>query len=366
MKRDFPILAVVVITFACFLQICVGQRAVAAEKAESEPTTDSAKVEADASGPVIKFEKVVHDFGSIGPGSENVCEFKFTNTGDKLLKIARVRKTCGCTPYELTKKQYKPGESGILKVKYKASSRPVSVRKTLVVYSNDWVNSEIELVIKAKISPKISYLPKSIDFFLNKENAGCPEITIKSLDGKPFSVTGLRAKWRSRSMKGGITADYDPSQEAMEFVLQPKVDMEKLQKGSNGYIEVTLTHPGSGIVAIPFKVLPRFKITPPSLIVYKAEPGVSVKKELWVLSNYDEDFEVESTSTKEGTIKVLSREKIDSRYKFELEITPPSDEKSQKKFFTDELFINIKGGEKLKITCRLFYSRKAEKSSRTS
>jgi hypothetical protein len=111
--------------------------------------------------------------------------------------------------------------------------------------------------------------------------------------------------------------------------------------------------------------MPRFKINPQSLIV-KAEPGKPATREVWVLSNYDEDFEVESTSSQEGTIKVLSQEKIDNRYKFELEITPPATEKGRKGFFTDTFFVNIKDGERLKIACRMFYLRKAEKSPPTT
>jgi len=365
MKRNSMILTVILVASVCFLQVVCGERqAVAAEESKPEstasmPTNDSTKAEAvpvsTKGGPAITFEKVVHDFGNIGPGSENVCEFKFTNTGDKLLTIARVSKTCGCTPYTLEKKQYQPGESGTLKVKYHASSRGGSVKKTLTVYSNDVANSKVELVIKAKIVPQISYLPRSIDLVFNEENAGCPAITIKSLDGKSFSISGFKVEWRFKKTEGGITADYDPSKEAAEFVLQPKVDMEKLQKGLKGYIQINLTHPGSNMIAIPFDVLPKFKVTPPSLIVYKAEVGKPVTRDVWVLSNYDEDFEVESTSTQEGAIKVLSQEKIDNRYKFELEITPPAIEKGQKKFFADEFFINIKSGEKLKIACRLFY-----------
>ena len=33
------------------------------------------------SGAIITFEKTVHDFGQVSPGSKNVCEFKFKNTG---------------------------------------------------------------------------------------------------------------------------------------------------------------------------------------------------------------------------------------------------------------------------------------------
>jgi hypothetical protein len=84
-----------------------------------------------------------------------------------------------------------------------------------------------------------------------------------------------------------------------------------------------------------------------------------ITREMWVLNNYGEDFEIESTSSQEGTIKVLSQEKIENRYKLMLEITPTAGEKSRRAFFTDTLFINIKGGEKLKVICRMFI-RKTE------
>jgi hypothetical protein len=356
------------------LQIGCEEQAVAAEESKpestaAEPAADSAKAETAPQsvkrGPEITFEKVAHDFGNIGPGSKEVCEFKFTNTGDSLLRITEVTKSCGCTPYELAKMEYEPGEGGTLKVQYNASGQPGPVKKTLFVSSNDRAKPKIELVINANIVLKIDYEPKELNLSLNKKNAGCPAITIKGLDGKPFSIKGFKAIGRLKSAENIITADYDSSVQATEFVLQPKVNIEELRKGLNGYIEITLTHPDSGVIAIPFNALPRFSITPPSLIVYKAEPGKVVTKEVWILSNYDEDFEVESTSTQKGAIKVLSQEKIDNRYKFELEVTPPAADEGQKRFFTDVLFVNIKGGEKLEVTCRVFYLRKAERVSRT-
>jgi len=374
MKRNCLILTVLIVASACLLQIGCEEQAVAAEESKPElaapelaagPAKAETAPETDKQGPKIMFEKVVHDFGDIGPGSKNVCEFNFTNIGDSLLKMTKVSKTCGCTPYTLAKKEYEPGESGTLKVRYNASKRPASVRKSLSVYSNDKAKPKVELAIKAKIVSKIDYQPEKLDLSLNKENACCPSITIRSLDGKPFSIKGFKAIWYPKSTEEPITADYDSSVKAAKFVLQPKVDVEKLRKGSKGRIEITLTHPESGVVAIPFEVLPRFKITPPSLIVYKAEPEKPVAKEVWILSNYNEDFEVESTSAQKGTIKVLSQEKIDNRYKFELEITPPAPGKGQKRFFTDEFFVNIKGGERVKVTCRIFYSRKAGEPSPT-
>jgi hypothetical protein len=378
MKRNRLILTVLIVVSVCLLQLGCEEQAMATEEPKPEAMAaesplssvedskgGSAKTEtvpASVKGPEITFEKVVCDLGNIEPGSKNVCEFKFTNTGDSLLKITEVSKTCGCTPYTLAKMEYEPGESGTLKVEYRAGRQPDSIRKSLFVSSNDKTKLRIELTLKANIVTKVDYEPKKLELFLNKENAGCPAITIRSLDGKPFSIQRFEAIVRSASAKDVITADYNLSAKATNFVLQPKVDVEKLRKEMSGRIEIGLIHPENSAITIPFETVPRFKITPPSIIIYKAELEKSVTRDIWILSNYDEDFEIESTSSQEGTIRVLSEEKVGNRYKFELEIMPPASKKGRKGFFTDTFFVNIKGGEQLKVACRMFYVRKTEKS----
>ena len=223
----------------------------------------------------------------------------------------------------------------------------------MLVHSNDKDNPEVKLTIKAKIAIKVAYEPKRLNLSLKKENADCPEITLTSLDNQPFSIE------KFKSTADCIAADYDSSVRATKFVLQPEVDIEKLRKALNGRIEISLTHPETDTATIPFNALPEFKIDPPTLIILNAEPQKLIKREVWILSNYDEDFEIETTSSKKGIITVLSQKKIDNRYEFELGITPPE---GKKRFFSDVFFVNIKGSEKLEITCRGFYSKKATAS----
>jgi len=53
--------------------------------------------------PKISFEKAVCDLGEVGQGTKNTCEFKFANTGQGLLKIENIKRTCGCTVFTLDK-----------------------------------------------------------------------------------------------------------------------------------------------------------------------------------------------------------------------------------------------------------------------
>jgi hypothetical protein len=47
--------------------------------------------------PRIYFQNTVCVLGDVGQDTKNTCEFKFTNTGQGLLKIGNIKRTCGCT-----------------------------------------------------------------------------------------------------------------------------------------------------------------------------------------------------------------------------------------------------------------------------
>jgi len=362
MKRNCLTLTVLFVGCVLLLQIGYQGRTVAAEGAESELAVPEVNEPSPSGGrgepaPKIEFEKVIHDFGEISPVTGHYCEFKFTNTGDSILKIKRVQATCDCTVPNLRKKEYAPGESGTLKIRYRSGKRAGPVTRHLHVYSNDKANPNVALSVKARIVLKVVHKPERLNLLLNKENAGCPEITLRSIDNQPFAIKQFK------STGDCIIVDVNSSVEATKFVLEPTVNPEKLRKGSSGHIEITLTHPKCKTVIIPFNALPEFTIKPPVIIVFNAEPQKPITRQVYILNNYDEGFDVESASSKGGIIRVLSQEKIDEhRYKFELQIVPPA-AKDKQKVFSDVLFVNIKGGEKLEVTCRGFYPKNKKKVS---
>jgi hypothetical protein len=353
MRRNYLVLALVFVS-VLLLQIgCQEQAKVVDKPVPATQEEGAAKVEAAPKPvkipPKIAFEKVVHDFGEIGPGTKNYGSFKFTNTGEELLKIKDVERCCGIVT-KIDKNAYGPGESGILKLEYTATRVPGPVMKKLYFNSNDAATPKFALTIKADVIQKVIWQPKMLNLLLGEENAGCPEITLSSVDNQPFSIKFFK------STLDCITADIDPSVEAAKFVVQPKVDMEKLQQTMRGNVYMSLTHPDCEGIGIGFNVLAKFKVDPPLLIVFYVEQQQPIKRYIWIHNNYKEDFEIESTSSKEGFIKVVNQKKVRRSYQLDLEITPPVVEGKEK--FLDELYVNIKGGEKLRVVCRGIFSGK--------
>lgn len=102
---------------------------------------------------VIKFEKTVHDYGTIQQGSDGSFEFKFTNEGKTPLILNSVPSSCGCTVPSYTKEPVAPGKVGVIKVVYNTASIG-SFSKSVTVNSNA-VNSPVLLQIKGNVVQKI-------------------------------------------------------------------------------------------------------------------------------------------------------------------------------------------------------------------
>jgi len=135
-------------------------------------------------GPVIKYEKEVHDFGKIQEqdGSVNYT-FKFINEGATPLVIQNVRPSCGCTTPDWSKEPILPGKTGFIKAVFNPANRPGAFNKSLTVTTNA-EPAISRLYIKGIVEPK----PRTI------------------ADDYPTVLGGIRVKYRSFNF-GRITTE---------------------------------------------------------------------------------------------------------------------------------------------------------------
>jgi len=305
--------------------------------------------------PRLTFEKMTYDFGDVSPNRLNKGQIKFTNTGEGVLKIAKVEHCCSVVAKLAgEKKKYAPGESGAVDIEFTSGSKPIFFKREFTVHSNDRENPQTKLSLQANIVLNLAWEPERLKLFLDEDNAACPEITVRSLDGQAFSVT------RFTSTGDCIAADFDPSVKATKFVLKPKADLEKLGTNLKGNITIGVTHSDGNAAIVPFDVMPKYTVTPQVLLLLEPEPGKPTIKKISVLNNYRKDFEIESVSSGKSSnisVKVVDKQKIENGYELDLEMTfePPDD----KGLFMDELSVKIKGAEELPVPCRVWYSKKS-------
>ncbi|PHK22397.1 hypothetical protein VF12_38325 [Nostoc linckia z15] len=103
--------------------------------------------------PVIKFETIDHDFGTIAEGQKVEYTYKFTNTGTGDLVINNAKASCGCTVPDYTKTPVGPGESGEVKVVFDSSGKGGMQQKTVTITAN--TEKETTLNFKANVTPRV-------------------------------------------------------------------------------------------------------------------------------------------------------------------------------------------------------------------
>lgn len=135
-------------------------------KIEQEKKAQQALAE-NPNAPVIKFEKVVHDYGEIEQHGDGKCEFKFTNTGKEPLILSNVRSSCGCTVPVWPRQPILPGQSDVIKVKYD-TKRIGMINKSVQVYSNA-IEKTVSLKIKGKVNKPSTAMPEK-----QTESTGTP------------------------------------------------------------------------------------------------------------------------------------------------------------------------------------------------
>lgn len=112
---------------------------------------------------VIEFEKTLHDFGNITQGEQAEYSFKFRNSGGTDLLITGAQASCGCTVPEYPKTPIKPGEQGLIKVKFNSDYRLDAFEKSVVVIANTQP-TETTIRIKGFIKPNPNSAPVTNPF----------------------------------------------------------------------------------------------------------------------------------------------------------------------------------------------------------
>ncbi|MHC5158686.1 MAG: DUF1573 domain-containing protein, partial [Planctomycetota bacterium] len=307
--------------------------------------------------PKIVMTKDVHDFGKIGPATSNKADYEFKNEGQSALLVNRIQSTCGCSKPTLIKDgkrfamplkepvSFEPGELGQIEVTFKSPSRKGKVEKSLYVLSDDPASERTKFSVKAEVIVKVSVEPETVDLKLDVENAGMPDIVVKSTDGQEFSIKSVT------QVQKAINIPFDPEVKATEFVLKPEVVIEKLGQSKTGVIQIKTTHPQAGTLMVRYNVKPMYELTNPRFILQNVEPGVAIIRENLIRSNYGKPAEIESIESRNGYMEIEGQQQDGDHIKLTVKITPPAQSDSAKRYITDELTITLKDGHKLTIRC---------------
>ena len=149
MKKSALILAAFV---AFAFTSCKENAADKVDEAKVSASTDAASSGDEAKFPVMSFNEVEHDFGTIDQGTNVEHLFKFTNTGNAPLVVVDAKSSCGCTVPTWSRESIPPGGEGEMLVKFNGSGQN-QVSKTVTITANTRNGKEL-IKIKAFVTPK--------------------------------------------------------------------------------------------------------------------------------------------------------------------------------------------------------------------
>jgi hypothetical protein len=82
------------------------------------------------------IDSTFHDFGTISEGQKLEVSYRFLNSGNKPLIIARVQPSCGCTVAEQPEEPILPGKEGVIKATFNSEGRIGINHKKIYVMAN--------------------------------------------------------------------------------------------------------------------------------------------------------------------------------------------------------------------------------------
>lgn len=161
-------------------------------------------VSGQAVGPKISTMEKNFDFGKISQGEYVLHDFIITNTGDDVLKIEKVRASCGCTAAKPDKDVLKPGESTKVHVEFNTRGRKGKQRKYIYIYSNDSQMPELRLKLFGEVlvnssseknAVPVLKLEKTQHNFGNIKEGDVVETTIKmkNVGGSDLEIKNVKS-----------------------------------------------------------------------------------------------------------------------------------------------------------------------------
>ena len=112
--------------------------------------------------PLVEIASPVHDFGEVFGGTDMSHIFTFTNRGTEVLEITDVESSCYCTTGFLSDTRIPPGETGKIKVAFKAPPRSETVHEVVKLTTNQAALPYFELAVKATVITPFEAIPASL------------------------------------------------------------------------------------------------------------------------------------------------------------------------------------------------------------
>src|SRR5262245_24536121 len=152
-----------------------------------------------AAGPLVgrawaelRFAQPAVDLGKVRSGVPTAHEFTFVCVESHDAEITDVKTSCGCLAPQLTKRAYRAGEKGSLRVELNTLTQPPGPHlwRVQVFYRSEGVTYEMPLKLKAEVVREVSVEPAAL--VVSGDRAVRREIVVTDVRPRPLTITSVQ------------------------------------------------------------------------------------------------------------------------------------------------------------------------------
>ena len=145
---------------------------------EQAPAQDSPQT----GTPRLELSTTEWDFGTKWYGEPCSTEVTIGNSGDGVLRITRIRSSCGCTVAQPKKRELGPGESVSMTISYNTKKDKAKVSQTITLETNDPQQQTVAIRIKGEVRQlfEATPAPRIVFGHIEREAAAVASIELRN------------------------------------------------------------------------------------------------------------------------------------------------------------------------------------------
>ncbi len=157
--------------------------------------------------------------------TELVAEFRFTNTGPDAVTVRDLRVSCDCTTAEIGKRDYAPGESGVVRAILRPGDRMGPLESEVSVFTSDPADPLVSLVVHTALPELLSYSDRTLRW---KKGAAASEQSIQVDLRGPQAILTIEPKDSALAKQFGIRIDVVTPGRSYRLSFKPGTEQELL------------------------------------------------------------------------------------------------------------------------------------------
>jgi len=206
---------------------------------------------AEAAPPRIAVENADFSFGEVYQGDKVSHTFTFANQGGSVLKIDKVKSSCGCTAALVSAKELAPGASGEVRATFDSTRFRGGVVKTVYLYTNDPLNQVVQLHLRGKVMEEVQVSTTRVVIGpLEPGVVGTSIVTLTNRSEQTLKLSNLRltAKQLSGELSGEVL------EPGGQVTVQIRAELEPGSPDVNGYLLLSTSSERLSELRLPVQV----------------------------------------------------------------------------------------------------------------